>query len=91
MEEIDESLFKSQEWKLGQKYLQKSRNSKIFQHIERGDLIQTHRCIDANQEFTRCGNHPNIISLFRRFERSLTSLLSYLRHKAHTTPSKMKT
>jgi hypothetical protein len=27
---------------------------KTFQHIERGDSIQTHRCIDANQEFKRC-------------------------------------
>jgi hypothetical protein len=47
--------------------------------------------IDANQEFTRCGNHPNILSLFGRLGRSLTSLLSSLRHEAHTTPSKIKT
>jgi hypothetical protein len=45
-------------------------------------------CIDANQEFTRCENYSNILSLFRR---SLTSLLFSLRHEAHTTPSKIKT
>jgi hypothetical protein len=39
--------------------------------------------IDANQWFTRCGNHPNILPLFGRYWRSLTSLLSSLRHEAH--------
>jgi hypothetical protein len=34
----------------------------------------------ANPEFTRCGNHPNILPLFERLERSLTSLLSSPRH-----------
>jgi hypothetical protein len=47
------------------------------------DLTQTHGYIDANQEFTRCGNYPNIIPLFERLEISLTSLLSSLRHEAH--------
>jgi hypothetical protein len=47
------------------------------------DLTQTHVCIDANQEFIRCGYHPNILSLFGRLGRSLTYLLSSLRHKAH--------
>jgi hypothetical protein len=42
------------------------------------NLTQTHGCIDANQEFTRCGNHPNIISFFEGLGRSLSSL----RHKA---------
>jgi hypothetical protein len=56
MEEIEERFFKSQEQKSDQKYLLKSRNWKIFQHIERGDSIQTHWCIDANQEFTMCEN-----------------------------------
>jgi hypothetical protein len=48
MEEIKERLFKSQERKLGQKYLQKSRKWKIFQHKIGDDLTQTHGCIDAN-------------------------------------------
>jgi hypothetical protein len=39
--------------------------------------------IDANQEFTRCGNHSNILPLFKRLGRSLTSLLSSLRHESH--------
>jgi hypothetical protein len=47
------------------------------------DLTQTHICVDADQEFTRCGNHPNILPLFGRLGRSLTSLLSSLRHEAH--------
>jgi hypothetical protein len=55
------------------------------------DLAQTHGCIDANQESTRCGNQPNILPLFGRLGRTLTSLLSSLRHKTLTTPSKMKT
>jgi hypothetical protein len=83
MEEIKERLFKSQERKSAQKYLRKSRKWKIFQLIERGDSIQTHGCIDVNQEFTRCGNHPNILPVFERFGRSLTSLLSSLRHEVH--------
>jgi hypothetical protein len=44
--------------------------------------------IDAKQEFTRCENHPNIILLFRRLGRSLTSLPSSLRHKAHPNLTK---
>jgi hypothetical protein len=55
------------------------------------DSTQKDSYIDASQEFTRCGNHPNILPLFGRLMRSLTSLLSSLRHEAHTTPSKMKT
>jgi hypothetical protein len=35
-----------------------------------------HIYIEANQMFTRCGNHPNILPLFGRFWRSLTSLFS---------------
>jgi hypothetical protein len=41
-------------------------------------LIQKHNYIGANQEFTRCRNHPNILPLFGRLGRSLTSLLSSL-------------
>jgi hypothetical protein len=55
------------------------------------ELTQTHGCIDANQESTRCGNQPNILLLFRRSGRSFTSLLSSLGYEAHTIPTKMKT
>jgi hypothetical protein len=72
------TFVKSQEWKLGQKYLWKSRKIKTFQHIDRGDSIKTHRYIDANPVFIRCGNHPYILPLFGRLGRSLTSLLSPL-------------
>jgi hypothetical protein len=44
----------------------KIKKMKTFQHIERGDSIQTHGCIDSNQEFTKCGNRPNILPLFGR-------------------------
>jgi hypothetical protein len=64
---------------------------KIFQHIKRGDSTQTHGCINANQLFTCCGNHPNILPLLERLGRSLTSLLSSVRHEAHPHLSKMKT
>jgi hypothetical protein len=87
IEEIEERLFKSKEWKSGQKYLWKWRKWKTFQHIERGDLIHTHGCIDVNQEFTRCGNDPNILPLFRGLEGSLTfsPLLSYTMKHTHTS------
>jgi hypothetical protein len=49
-----------------------------------------HNYNEANQMFTRCGNHPNILPLFGRLGRSLTSLLSSLRHKAHSHISKMR-
>jgi hypothetical protein len=58
---------------------------------DRRSIKQKDSYIDANQMFTRCGNHPNILSLFGRLGRSPTSLLSSLRHEACTTPSKMKT
>jgi hypothetical protein len=48
------------------------------------DLTQTHAYNDANQEFTSCGNYPNILPLFERLDISLTSLLSSLRHEAHS-------
>jgi hypothetical protein len=90
IKEIEERHLKLQEWKPGQKYLWKSRKWKIFQHIERGDSIQTHECIDANQEFTRCGNHSNILPLIGRLRRSLTSLLSSPRHDAHPHLAKQR-
>jgi hypothetical protein len=49
-----------------------------------------HNYIEVNQMLTWCGNHPNILSLFGRLERSLTSLLSSLRHEAHPHLSKMR-
>jgi hypothetical protein len=52
-EEIEARLFKLQELKLGQKYLQKSRKRKTFQHNIGDDLIQKHSYIDANQESIR--------------------------------------
>jgi hypothetical protein len=51
---------------------------KKLQHEIGDDLTQKHGYIDVNQEFTRCGNHPNILPLFGRLRRSLTSLLSSL-------------
>jgi hypothetical protein len=59
----------------------------ISAHIERGDSIQTHVCIDANQGFTRCENRPNILPLFGGLEGSLTFslLLSYTMKHTHTS------
>jgi hypothetical protein len=79
MEEIEERLFKSQECKSDQKYLQNSRKWKTFQHKISDDLIQKHNYIDANQESTRCGNYHNIFSL---------SLISSLTPWSTPTPIK---
>jgi hypothetical protein len=49
-----------------------------------------HSYIEANQIFTRCGNHSNILTLFGRLGRSLTFLLSSLRHEAHSHLSQMR-
>jgi hypothetical protein len=49
-----------------------------------------HGYIEANQIFTRCENHPNILPLFERLGRSLTSLISSLRHEAHLHLSKKR-
>jgi hypothetical protein len=65
------------------KYLQKSQKWEILQLKIGDDSTQKDSYIDTNQEFTRCGNHPNILPLFRRLGRSLTSLLSSLRYEAH--------
>jgi hypothetical protein len=83
MEEIKEKLLTSWNKKSGQKYLRKSLNRKTWQHKEGDNSIQKHSYIDANHESTRSGNHPNILPLFQRFRRSLTSYLSSLRHEAH--------
>jgi hypothetical protein len=56
---------------------------KILQLKIGDDLTQKYSYIDVNQEFTRCGNHPNIHPVFGRFGRSLTSLLSSLKYEAH--------
>jgi hypothetical protein len=50
--------------KIRPKYLWKSRKRKTLQHEEGDDSIQKHNYVDVNQEFTRCGNHPNILPLF---------------------------
>jgi hypothetical protein len=70
--------------KIGPKIPLKIKKMKTFQHIERGDSIQTHGCIDANQDFTRCGNHDNILPLFEGLEGSLTfsHLLSHTSQNA---------
>jgi hypothetical protein len=88
MEEIKERLLKLQERKSGQKYLQKLRKWKTFQHIERDDSIQTHGCIDANQEFTRCGIHYNIPHSLEDWRDLLVSLLSPLTPWSTPTPLK---
>jgi hypothetical protein len=63
--------------------------TKKTKQLEEGDdSIQKHNYIDANQEFTRCINHPNILPLFGRLGRSLTSILSSLLHEAHTKLAK---
>jgi hypothetical protein len=83
MEGIEQKLLKSGSQKSGQKYLRKSQKYKTLQLKIGDDSTQKDSYINANQKFTRCENHPNILPLFRRLGRSLTSLLSSLRHK-HT-------
>jgi hypothetical protein len=58
-----------------------------LQHNIEDDLTQKYGYIDANQEFTRCGNHHNILPLFGELEGSLTfSLLpSYTMKHTHTS------
>jgi hypothetical protein len=89
MEGIDEKL-KLWDQKSGQKYLQKSQKWKILQHKIGDDLTQKHSYIDANQEFTRCGNWHNILPLFGGLEGSLTfsPLLSSLTPWSTPTPLK---
>jgi hypothetical protein len=67
-----------------------SKNHENKKHCSsRYEMIQPKNSyIEAYQEFTWCVNHPNILSLFRRLGRSLTSLLSSLGYEAHTIPSK---
>jgi hypothetical protein len=63
---IKEKLLKSRRQKLDKNYLQKSQKWKILQLNKGDESTQKDSYIDANQEFTRCGNHPNILSLFER-------------------------
>jgi hypothetical protein len=58
-----------------------------LQHNIGDDLTQKHGYIDANQEFTRCKNHHNILPLFRELEGSYTfsPLLSYTIKHTHTS------
>jgi hypothetical protein len=87
IEKIKARLFKSQEWKSGQKYLKKSRKWKTFKHKIGDDLIQKHNNIDSSQESTRCGNRHNILPLFGGLEGSLTFSphLSYTMKHTHTS------
>jgi hypothetical protein len=74
--------------KIGQKIMK----IKTLQLKIGDDLTVKHGYIDANQEFTRCRNHSNILPLFAGLGISLTSLLSSLRlHEAHSHLSEMKT
>jgi hypothetical protein len=83
--------YSNREIKNRAKYLQESQKWKTLQLKIGDDSTQKDSYIDANQESTRCENHPIILPLFGRSGRTLTSLLSSLRHEAHTTTSKMKT
>jgi hypothetical protein len=60
---------------------------KTLQHKIGDDLTQKHDYIDTNQEFTRCGNHHNILSLFGGLKVSLTFFLflSYTMKHTHTS------
>jgi hypothetical protein len=60
---------------------------KKLQHNIGDDLTQKNNNIDSNQEFTRCGNHHNILSLFGGLEGSLSfsPLLSYTMKRTHTS------
>jgi hypothetical protein len=69
--------------KIGPKIPPKISEMKNITAQQKNDSTQKDSYIDANQGFTRCGNHPNILPLFGRLGRSLTSLLSSLRHEAH--------
>jgi hypothetical protein len=75
---------------LGQKYIRKSQKWKTLKLKIGDDSTQKDSYIDANQGFTMCETHSNILSLFGRLGRSITSLLSSLRHEAHPHVSKMK-
>jgi hypothetical protein len=87
-EEINEKLLKSWDQKSGQKYLWKSQKWKILYHKIWDNLTQTHNYIDANQEFTMCENHHNILPLFGGLEGSLTLSSPLLHHEAHPHRSK---
>jgi hypothetical protein len=58
-----------------------------MQHKIGDDLTKTYSYIDVNQEFTRCENYHNILSLFGALEGSLTfsPLLSYTMKHTHTS------
>jgi hypothetical protein len=46
--------------KIRSKIPPKIKKMKNISAQDRNDLTQTYGCIDANQEFTRCENYPNI-------------------------------
>jgi hypothetical protein len=76
--------------KIGLKISPKTMKIKTLQHEEGDDSIQKHGYIDVNQEFIRCENHTNILPLFGRLGRSLTPLLSSIRHKVQPHLAKQK-
>jgi hypothetical protein len=88
MKGIEEKLLKSWDKKSGQKYLQIFWKWKTFQHIKGGNSIQTHVCIVAR--VYKVWKPPNILILFERLGRSLTSLLSSLTHEGHTHLAKWR-
>jgi hypothetical protein len=63
---------------------------KTLQHKIGDDLTQKHDYIDTNQEFTRCGNHHNILTLWRI--EGISHFLSFplLHNEAHPHLSKMQ-
>jgi hypothetical protein len=58
-----------------------------LQHKIGDNLTQTYNYIDANQEFTRCGNCHKILPLFAGLEGCLTffPLISYTMKHTHTS------
>jgi hypothetical protein len=87
--EIEEKLIKSQSQESRQNTFKITKMKNGAAH-EETRFNPKHGYIEANQIFTRCENHPNILPLFERLGRSLTSLISSLRHEAHLHLSKKR-
>jgi hypothetical protein len=69
--------------KIGPKISLKISKMKNIVAQQGDDSTQKDSYTNANQGFTRCGIYLDILPLFGRLGRSLTSLLSSLRHEAH--------
>jgi hypothetical protein len=68
------------------KILQKSQKKKNGLHTWRRDSVTKISYIDENKTSIRCGNYPNIPSLFRRLGRishNLSTLLLHLKYAPH--------